>query len=111
MRRLFWMGVGAAAGASSTVWVQRRVRERLDELGPEQVLAAAGRSARSVGRTVIAAVSEGRDGMTERELEMRQRILGVDDSLDLRHPRSGVRVQTERRRRPPPAVSVRGSGR
>ncbi len=110
MRRLFWVGVGAAAGASSTVWVQRRVRERLDDMGAEQVVAAAGRGARSVGRTVMAAVSEGRDGMAERELEMRQRILGVDDSLDLRRRHSSASVVAGRRQ-PPPAVSIRRGAR
>ena len=34
MRRLFWLGVGAIAGASGTVWAERKVRSRLEQLGP-----------------------------------------------------------------------------
>ncbi|MCZ7628343.1 MAG: hypothetical protein M5U19_04445 [Microthrixaceae bacterium] len=56
MRRLFWMGVGAAAGASGTVWAQRRVRGAIEDLGAEAVVAAAGRGARTVARRVVAAV-------------------------------------------------------
>jgi hypothetical protein len=81
MRRLFWLSVGAAAGASGTIWTQRRVREHLDNLGPEQVVVvagkgavAAGKGARAVGRTVAAAVGEGRSAMAEREVELRQRL-------------------------------------
>ncbi|MCP4434943.1 MAG: hypothetical protein GY812_05485 [Actinomycetia bacterium] len=84
MKRLFWMGVGAAAGASGTVWAQRKVRSSIDELGAEQVVAAAGRGARAMGRSVRAAVSEGRAGMVEREIELKGRLFGTEASLDLR---------------------------
>lgn len=84
MKRLFWLGVGAAAGASGTVWAQRKVRGHIDELGADQVVAVAGRGARSVGRTMKAALNEGRVGMTERELELKGRLLGTEATLDLR---------------------------
>ena len=84
MKRLFWMGVGAAAGASGTIWAQRKVRDRIDDLGAEQVVSAAGRGARTVGRTVRAAVSEGRVGMAEREIELKGRLLGTEATLDVR---------------------------
>lgn len=70
MRRLFWLGVGAAAGASGTIWTQRRVKEQLDNLGPETAVAVAGRGAKAIGRTVSAAISEGRAAMAEREDEL-----------------------------------------
>ena len=70
MRRLFWLGVGAAAGASGTIWTQRRIKEQMDNLGPETVVAVAGRGAKAIGRTVSAAISEGRAAMAEREDEL-----------------------------------------
>lgn len=87
MRRLFWMSVGAAAGASGTVWAQRRVRGAIEDFDAETVVAAAGRGARAVARTVVAAVGEGRDGMAQREQELRGRLHGVDSTLDLRRSR------------------------
>jgi hypothetical protein len=73
MRRLFWLGVGAAAGASGTIWTQRRVKEQLDNLGPDAVVAVAGRGARALGRTLSAAVSEGRAAMAEGRAAMAER--------------------------------------
>jgi hypothetical protein len=84
MKRLFWMGVGAAAGASGTIWAQRKVRGHIDDLGADQVVSAAGRGVRTVGRTVRSALNEGRVGMAERELELRGRLLGTEATLDLR---------------------------
>ena len=105
------MGVGAAAGASGTVWVQRRVRQGIEDLGAEQVVAVAGRGARTVGRTVLAAVSEGRAGMAERELELRRRMRGTDDTLDLRVADRAPGSPTRRRGRAAPAIPARRTGR
>lgn len=74
MRRLFWLGVGAVAGASGTVWVERKVRSRLDALQPDHLVVLAGNRARSAGRSVVDAVAEGRGAMREREAEMRERL-------------------------------------
>ncbi len=71
MRRLFWLGVGAVAGASGTVWAERQVRERLDALSPDHLVVTAGNKARTVGRNVVDAVAEGRGAMREREAELR----------------------------------------
>ena len=71
MRRLFWLGVGAVAGASGTLWAERKVRARLDQLGPEHLVVTAGNKARDVGRTVVDAVAEGRGAMRDREAELR----------------------------------------
>lgn len=90
MRRLFWMGLGAAAGASGTVWAQRRVRGAIEELGAEQVVAAAGKGARAVARGVVSAVGEGREGMAQREQELRTRFHGTESTLDLRRSRPGA---------------------
>ena len=71
MRRLFWLGIGAVAGASGTVWAERKVRSRLEQLGPEHMVVTAGNKARDVGRSVVDAVAEGRGAMREREAELR----------------------------------------
>lgn len=72
MRRLFWLGVGAVAGASGTVWAERKVRSRLDQLAPDHLVLSAGNKARDVGRSVVDAVAEGRGAMREREDELRR---------------------------------------
>lgn len=71
MRRLFWLGVGAIAGASGTIWAEHKVRTRIEQLGPEHLVVTAGNKARDVGRSVVDAVAEGRGAMREREAELR----------------------------------------
>ncbi len=85
MRRLFWLGVGAVAGASGTVWAERRVKARLEALQPDHLVVAAGnraldagRSAAGTGRSMLDAVAEGRDAMREREAELRGRYDGPE---------------------------------
>ena len=72
MRRLFWLGVGAIAGASGTIWAEHKVRARLDQLGPDHLVVTAGNRARDVGRSVVDAVAEGRGAMRAREDELRR---------------------------------------
>jgi hypothetical protein len=86
MRRVFWMAVGAAAGATGTVWAQRNVRSRLEERTPAQLagqvagavagqgVRAAGRGMAVMGRNVAAAVNEGRQAAGEREVELRRSL-------------------------------------
>ena len=112
MKRLFWMGVGAAAGASGTVWAQRKVRSQLDELGADAVVSAAGKGVRTVGRTVRAAINEGRTGMAEREIELKGRLLGTEATLDLRRAEPtahGEPIAVSGRHRPS-RVGATGSG-
>lgn len=73
MKRLFWLGVGAVAGASSTVWAERKVRAQIDALQPDHLAVTAGNRAISVGRGVVDAVLDGRDAMRDREFELRGR--------------------------------------
>jgi hypothetical protein len=70
-KRLVWMGIGAAAGATGTVWAQQQVKRRIDALGPDHLVVSAGNTARKVGRSVADAVSEGRSTMRVREDELR----------------------------------------
>lgn len=71
MRRLFWLGVGAVAGVSGTVWAERKVKAQLDALQPDALVVTAGHKAKSVGRSVVDAVVEGRGAMREREAELK----------------------------------------
>lgn len=73
MRRLFWFGVGAATGASGTVWLERKVRARLEALQPDHLVVTAQDRARSMGRSVVDAMSEGRGAMRDRESQLRRR--------------------------------------
>lgn len=84
MRRLFWLGVGAIAGASGTVWAERKVRARMDALAPDHLVVAAGHRARSVGRSVVDAVADGRGAMREREAELRSQYDGPSRSERVR---------------------------
>lgn len=77
MRRLVWLGIGALAGASGTVWLERKVRQRLDALQPDHAVRVAAERARTAGRTVAEAVAEGRDAMRTREQELLARRDGT----------------------------------
>jgi hypothetical protein len=61
-KRLFWLTVGAAAGFTGSVWLQRRVKQAVDRFTPEHVQA-----------DVKAAFTEGRTAMRAREQELRSR--------------------------------------
>ena len=78
MRRLFWMGVGAVAGVSGTVWAERKVKAQLDALQPDALVVTAGHKAKAVGRSVVDAVVEGRGAMRDREAELREHYVGGD---------------------------------
>lgn len=61
-KRLFWLTAGVLAGFSGSYWLQRRVRQAVDRLAPEQVQA-----------DVRAAWHEGRIATRTKEIELRQR--------------------------------------
>ena len=74
-KRLRWMLLGAIGGISSSVYVQRRLRERMDRLQPDHVARRAMGVAQNVGREVKGAVTEGRQVMRSREIELREGYL------------------------------------
>jgi hypothetical protein len=77
-RRTFWLVTGAALGAGSSLWVERRVRRTLHQatarLQPDALVVEVGRSARQVagsaGERWRGAFSSGRDEMLRREEEL-----------------------------------------
>lgn len=78
MKRIFWSSVGYAAGISTSVYVQRRVRRAVEHYTPEQVrhdVGVKGRQVADKARDVVIdlreAAVEGVDTMRAREQELR----------------------------------------
>jgi hypothetical protein len=77
-KRTFWLVTGAAIGAGSSLWAERRVRRTVQQaaarLQPDALVVEVGRSARQVagsaGGRVRDAVVSGRDEMLRREEEL-----------------------------------------
>ncbi len=77
-KRTFWLVTGAALGAGSSLWAERRVRRTVQQaaarLQPDALVVEVGRSARQVAESaadrVRDAVSSGRDEMQRREEEL-----------------------------------------
>lgn len=79
MKRIFWSSVGYAAGISTSVYVQRRVRRAIEYYTPDQVrqdVSIRGRrvadKARDVALDLREAAVEGVDTMRAREAELRR---------------------------------------
>jgi hypothetical protein len=77
-KRTFWLVTGAAIGAGSSLWAERKVRRAVQQaaarLQPDAIVVEVGRSARQVagsaGGRVRDAVSSGRSEMQRREEEL-----------------------------------------
>ena len=77
-KRTFWLITGAAVGAGSSLWVERRVRRTVHEaaarLQPDALVAEVGRSARmaaeAAGDRFRDAVAAGRDEMHQHEEQL-----------------------------------------
>lgn len=73
-KRITWMGIGMAVGASGAFRAKRKVDAAIERYLPEQVADRAAVSARNVGLVVRAAAAEGREAMKATEVELRQRV-------------------------------------
>ena len=77
-KRTFWLVTGAALGAGSSLWAERRVRRTVHQaaarLQPDALVAEVGRSARQVAGGAAdrlrEAVSSGREEKQRREEEL-----------------------------------------
>jgi hypothetical protein len=77
-KRTFWLVTGAAIGAGSSLWAERKVRRTVRvatrRLQPDALVVEMGRTARqaagSAGGRVRDAMSSGRDEMQRREEEL-----------------------------------------
>jgi hypothetical protein len=77
-KRTFWLVTGAALGAGTSLWAERKLRRSVQQaaarLQPDTLVAEVGRSARqaagTAGGRVRDAVASGRDEMQRREEEL-----------------------------------------
>jgi hypothetical protein len=76
-RRLFWLMVGAGFGFGSSFWVMRAVRQTAARYAPERVTADLAASVRGFGTDLRVAVADGREGMREREAQLRADLGGT----------------------------------
>ena len=80
-KRVTWFVVGAAAGATGSVYAKRKARKAVQRMQPTNVARVAVVRARSSGRSVVDALKEGRTAMRAKEAELRE-------SRDLREART-----------------------
>lgn len=73
-KRITWMGIGMAVGATGAFRAKRKVEETIDRYLPEQVADRAAASARGVSQAVRSAAHEGREAMRATESELRARV-------------------------------------
>lgn len=73
-KRVTWMSIGMAVGATGAFRAKRRVEATLERYLPEQVADRASASARGMSQVVRAAALEGREAMRATEVELRSRV-------------------------------------
>ena len=73
-KRLFWLLVGVTLGFGSSWWITRTVKQRLEQLLPQQMSANLAKKARTVGHDVRAAVADGRQAMHTQEAALRAQM-------------------------------------
>lgn len=73
-KRITWMGIGMAVGATGAFRAKRKVEETIERYLPEQVADRAAASARGVSQVVRTAAQEGREVMRATESELRARV-------------------------------------
>jgi hypothetical protein len=93
-KRTFWLVTGAAIGAGSSLWAERRVRRTVQQaaarLQPDALVVEVGRSARQVadsaGFRMRDAVASGRHEMQRREEELWADLAAQGVGADLSTP-------------------------
>ena len=71
IKRLLWLASGALMGFTSSFWVGRWIRRRVERVMPERLVRDTASAARRVGADLKAAASEAREAMKEREAALR----------------------------------------
>jgi hypothetical protein len=77
-KRLLWLAIGAGFGFGASFWVVRTVRRTVERYTPERVSSDLAAAMRELGKDLRAAVTEGREGMREREAELRAALARED---------------------------------
>ena len=82
MKRLTWFVGGVAAGATGASYAKKKVKEKAAQVSPAGVAKSAAERARHTASTVVDALREGRQAMTQHEDELKARRDGRLVSLD-----------------------------
>lgn len=87
MKRVFWSSMGYAAGISTSIYVQKRVRRTVERYAPEQVrddVAVRTRQTADRARDLVIdlrdAAAEGVDTMRRREQELRAEFVAEENA-------------------------------
>ena len=75
-KRLFWLVMGAGFGFGVSFWLMRFLKETAARYAPEKISGDLAGALRQLGGDIRAAVAEGREGMKEREEELRAQLEG-----------------------------------
>lgn len=73
-KRLFWLTVGTMLGFGGSFWLQKRLRQKIEQYYPDRVARQVSGSVRTLGGDLAAAAKEGREAMREREEALRARL-------------------------------------
>ena len=73
-KRLFWLSLGTLVGLATSFWAQRRLRQAVGRLAPEQVRKQISWSARQLLEDVREAAADGRSAMRAREASLRAEL-------------------------------------
>ena len=90
-KRITWMGIGMAVGATGAFRAKRKMEETIERYLPEQVADRAVTSARGVSQVVKAAATEGREVMRATETEPLVRVTFEPD--EFRRDRVAVQLR------------------
>lgn len=82
IKRLTWFVGGVAAGATGARYAKKKVVEKASQVSPAGVARAAASRARHTAGTVVDALREGRQAMSQHEDELKARRDGRLVSLD-----------------------------
>ncbi|HEV8420400.1 MAG TPA: hypothetical protein VGR13_03485 [Actinomycetota bacterium] len=74
MRRVFWLALGLGAGATGAVIAARWVERQTRRLAPANLARQAGGTLRDASSLIGEALHEFRQGMTEKESEVRSSL-------------------------------------
>lgn len=73
-KRLFWLMVGLGLGFGASFWFMRFVRSTVERYSPDRISSDMTTAVRGVGKELRAALTEGRQAMRDREIEIRDEI-------------------------------------
>jgi hypothetical protein len=75
VRRTFWIAVGLGAGATSAVLASRWMKRQTSRVAPQTLVREARGGLLDLSKLVAESIEEGREAMTERERELREKHL------------------------------------